>query len=710
MSGPITWRQLAAPNMADAARPMEYARQSLNAGFEGLQKTLDFYNQSYKENQDKDQAMKALAVQELLQTAKTPEQVAGLQPQLQALTAAITEPKYRKEVLGAQDSRAAFLRDALVKDWQYQDQNQARENRPITNTIQMHLANGDLDQAKYVAGAYADRLNNAGEIFQGIKDSGRKDLEWGEKQKGWQRADNAETRAQEEEKRRVAMHPYAVTQAQLNNETTYANLQETIGKMAQGNTPSIANLERLASIQRDGESRLSSMDDRIGSPAVQEKLFKTIKERFGGDKDTAEKVISQVRGLVSNPAYKDLRFDDAVRLATGTDTSTAWYRPGNGRRLASEVDAFMQTPEYGARGVELSTNMAKAGEEFKREMAAATAALGQDVRPGVGYQPLDPRFSNLARPSAGPAPVYQRPQTPSWSADKNVNMNGYSDETLFRLDGLSRDLQALTGKPLTVTSGYRTNEKQAQLYDDYKNGKSPYPAAPPGKSKHNAVDVGAIDADGAQLAAAAKAGLLEKWGFHRPVKGDPVHLELNPDRKPIEQPQLNLPKPTPVAATPAAIQAPAPKKEQDLAKQALLQEQVQLETDEIRAKVRGKYSPEAQKYIDEARKTQLQADRETIKKAGKSFDTAVNTGVGVAEDLFTFPVRAAANAYNGVAGLARVGGADLPQITDPILTDYFGYTKSRQTGNVNPDPELLKRRRASLESRLEQEAAKTKKK
>ena len=618
MSNPITWRQLAAPNMADAARPMEYARQSVSAGFEGLQRTLDQYNQAYKENQDKDQALKSLAVQELLQTARTPEEVAAMQPQVQSMTAAITDPRFRKEVLGAQDSRAAFLRDALVKDWQYQDQSQVRENRPITNTIQRHIANKDLDLAKYVADAYADRVPNIGEFYQTIENSGRKDLEWGEKQAGWQRAANAETRAQAEEGRRTTMHPFAVTQAELNNETSYANLQKTIGEMAQGKAPSVANLERLTSLQRAGEARIAEMDDRISNPGVQEKLFKTIKERFGGDKDTAEKVISQVRSLVTNPAYKDVRYEDALRLATGTSTSSGWF--SSGRRLKGDVDAFMQTPEYGARGVELSTNLSKAGEDFKREIAAATAALGQEVRPGVGYQPLNSKFNNLARPSSGQATEYTKPQTPSWSAGKNVNMNGYSDETLFRLDGLSRDLQALTGKPLTITSGFRTNEKQAQLYTDFKEGKSPYPAAPPGKSKHNTVDVGAVDADSTQLAAAAKAGLLEKWGFHRPVKGDPVHLELSPNRKAIEQPQITLPKPTPVAATPA----PEPKKESpkeppkdfvpteaQLAKHAT--ELIKMGNGEVR-----KFTPESQQVQDYLQKNEKVIQRQQAEAAMKN--------------------------------------------------------------------------------------------
>ena len=634
MSGPITWRQLAAPNMADAARPMEYARQSLNAGFEGLQRTLDFYNQSYKENQDKDQALKSLAVQELLQTARTPEEVAALQPQLQSLTAAITDPKYRKEVLGAQDSRAAFLRDALVKDWQYQDQNQARENRPITNTIQTHIANGNYDAARYVAGAYADRLNNSGDIALDIRDAGRKDLEWGEKRQGWQRAANAETRAQAEESRRVLMHPYAVTQAQLNNENSYAGLQKTISEMAQGKTPSIANLERLASIQRDGESRLGSMDDRISSPAVQEKLFKTIKERFGGDKDTAEKVISQVRGLVSNPAYKDLRFDDAVRLATGTNTSTAWYRPGNGQRLASEVDAFMQTPEYGARGVELSTNMAKAGEALRQELAAATAALGQEARPGVGYQPLDPRFSNLATPQPGNGnyqdyrrklesggnPTAKSPTSSAYGIDQFTDKtwrdivtqtkpawaNGMSDEQIQAQRANPQRSAEMAAALDSQHAVALTNAKQPvnnhNLYASHHFGMDKgveFAKANP-NTPMSAILTESQMAANPYLRGMTKEQAIANWDRRAGVtstQGAAVAQSPSP---------IDLPKPTPVAATPARAPAPEATKESpkdfvpteaQLAKHAV--ELLKMGNGELR-----KFSPEAQQVEDYLRKNE----------------------------------------------------------------------------------------------------------
>ena len=120
-------------------------------------------------------------------------------------------------------------------------------------------------------------------------------------------------------------------------------------------------------------------------------------------------------------------------------------------------------------------------------------------------------------------------------ARNDVKLDGFSEKFLTSLDALSRDMEAQGLGALKVTSGFRTNEEQKVLYDRAKAGGSKYPAAAPGKSRHN--HAGALDADSSQLNAAAKAGLLDKHGFHRPVKGDPVHLELMGAQKPTSTQQ-----------------------------------------------------------------------------------------------------------------------------------------------------------------------------
>ena len=98
------------------------------------------------------------------------------------------------------------------------------------------------------------------------------------------------------------------------------------------------------------------------------------------------------------------------------------------------------------------------------------------------------------------------------------NTSGLDPELLKRLMAASE----VYGKPLTITSGFRTSAKQKELYDDYKAGKSPFPAAPPGSSKHEkgmAVDI----AEHKDLAAVAA---LRSQGLMQTVSGDPPHFEI----------------------------------------------------------------------------------------------------------------------------------------------------------------------------------------
>jgi hypothetical protein len=77
-------------------------------------------------------------------------------------------------------------------------------------------------------------------------------------------------------------------------------------------------------------------------------------------------------------------------------------------------------------------------------------------------------------------------------------------------------------KNITATSGFRSPEKQAQLYAQYQRTGKPL-AAKPGKSKH---EFGiAIDISSGQANTLANSGLLGRWGFYRPLVNHKTHPE-----------------------------------------------------------------------------------------------------------------------------------------------------------------------------------------
>ena len=105
------------------------------------------------------------------------------------------------------------------------------------------------------------------------------------------------------------------------------------------------------------------------------------------------------------------------------------------------------------------------------------------------------------------------------------DISGLSPGLAQALQQAAAEYNQITGKTVEVTSAVRDSAKQAELYQAYVSGKSKFPAAPPGGSKHelgHAVDISQAVADDMD-----RMGLLKKYGLSRPVANDPVHLEVS---------------------------------------------------------------------------------------------------------------------------------------------------------------------------------------
>jgi Transglycosylase SLT domain len=98
-----------------------------------------------------------------------------------------------------------------------------------------------------------------------------------------------------------------------------------------------------------------------------------------------------------------------------------------------------------------------------------------------------------------------------------VSINRINPTMRKNLDALIDEYGKLTGKTFTLTDGFRTYAQQAALHAKDSNN------AAPGSSMH---EFGlAIDGDRVALNEMDKLGLLRKYGFTRPVGGEPWHLE-----------------------------------------------------------------------------------------------------------------------------------------------------------------------------------------
>lgn len=103
---------------------------------------------------------------------------------------------------------------------------------------------------------------------------------------------------------------------------------------------------------------------------------------------------------------------------------------------------------------------------------------------------------------------------------KGATLDGIHPEMLTRFKGMCQEYGEKTGKCVNVNSGYRDYATQERLHRQ-----DPKKAAAPGRSLH---EFGlAMDVDSRTLNEMDNLGLMRKYGFTRPVGGEPWHMEMS---------------------------------------------------------------------------------------------------------------------------------------------------------------------------------------
>lgn len=153
--------------------------------------------------------------------------------------------------------------------------------------------------------------------------------------------------------------------------------------------------------------------------------------------------------------------------------------------------------------------------------------------------------------AAAPAPAKPGLDTVTRKAD-GVDTNKLNPALKDRVAMMAADYYQKTGKKLLITSGYRSNEKQKELWDAElarqggnvaKARKLVAPPPPIGKgSKHAsglAVDINSKGNDGLNVLAGDRTkstGWLEKFGLSRPVNKENWHVQLAGDEPIADNP------------------------------------------------------------------------------------------------------------------------------------------------------------------------------
>jgi uncharacterized protein YcbK (DUF882 family) len=190
-----------------------------------------------------------------------------------------------------------------------------------------------------------------------------------------------------------------------------------------------------------------------------------------------------------------------------------------GGPIAQLATIAVERIKSGTIGVGGTAAAAKKGAEeedpywyLKYGRKPGTYIGGELVEPG---KPLSAKQQKLQEISAqmGNAPE----GLPGIRLQPGVDIKDLKPGVYDKFTSMAQEYQDKTGQSITVNSGFRSRAEQAQLY-----ATNPYAAAP-GHSLHergNALDVQSFNAG--QL---DSLGLLDKYGFKRPVPGEPWHLQ-----------------------------------------------------------------------------------------------------------------------------------------------------------------------------------------
>lgn len=157
---------------------------------------------------------------------------------------------------------------------------------------------------------------------------------------------------------------------------------------------------------------------------------------------------------------------------------------------------------------------------FKQNAALIAGNTGEDGSKPPGQQtPAESGAISKANVALADGPLKDGKAGMQYIKLANgVKLDNLNPELLKNFFAMAQEYGEKTAKSILVKSGGRSRAQQEALYR-----KDPKKAAPPGRSLH---EFGlALDADEIAMNELDKLGLMRKYGFTRPVGGEPWHVE-----------------------------------------------------------------------------------------------------------------------------------------------------------------------------------------
>ncbi len=149
MAAPITWRNVEAANLTQAAIPLAYSQQSINSAFDSFNNIIKQREAVAQSNTGVLQEADKQNYLDQLSQAKNPEQLAELQRSglLDTLRGSLS-PQARASVRGADEARLTSLRQQSTAANAFNDSEIDRMERPIIERVAALREAGDLKGAR----------------------------------------------------------------------------------------------------------------------------------------------------------------------------------------------------------------------------------------------------------------------------------------------------------------------------------------------------------------------------------------------------------------------------------------------------------------------------------------------------------------------------------------------------------------------------------
>ena len=246
-----------------------------------------------------------------------------------------------------------------------------------------------------------------------------------------------------------------------------------------------------------------------------------INDKFG---DKISGAVNKVAGWLGGHDYdqeaKDMTKDSADEFAKARAARDA--RKKNAAAGAPTAATPASTSAVPPTAPDAAGGAGTPASAAKSSVASAAISSTSGSDSGAA-SPSTAAVSSSPASSAPPSGDMESQKGKLYKTNGDVDVSGVNGGVAKNFLGMAQDYKDATGKTISVNSAFRDNDKQKELYDENVKNGSPKKVAKPGTSLHNygfALDVNSSDGN-----ALDQKGLLDKWGFSRPVQGEPWHIQ-----------------------------------------------------------------------------------------------------------------------------------------------------------------------------------------